>query len=282
MPAPEIRPDHPMSAPGSPPAGARRWLWLTAPLAVLVAAASIVGLAVPGFYRDPVAWSTQAVAQDAADLAYVLPVLVVSALFAARGSLRGWLVWLGALSYLVYTFVIYAFAVQHNRLFLVYVAALGCALWALIGGLAQTDWDDVKAGFSPRAPVRAMGVLLLVPAVLFTLLWLSEEVPAALAGTVPQGVVDNGVPTNPVHVIDLSMMLPAMAIVGWWAWRKRAIGYGLAPVLLVNTLFQNAAIATMMAFALRAGLPAEPVMMAVFAGMGATVLAALVWYLRAP
>jgi hypothetical protein len=50
----------------------------------------------------------------------------------------------------------------------------------------------------------------------------------------------------------------------------------------VNTLFQNAAIATMMAFAVRAGLPAEPVMMAVFAGMGATVLAALVWYLRAP
>lgn len=280
MSAPDRPSDPPLPEP-SGPARIRPWLRLTAPLAVLVATASITGLAVPGFYRDPVAWSTQAIAQDLADLAFVLPVLVVSALLAARGSRRGWLVWLGALSYLVYTFVIYAFAVHHNRLFLVYVAALGCALWALIGGLVRTDWDDVRASLSPRAPVRVMGLLLLVPAVLFYLLWLSEEVPAALSGTIPQAIVDSGVPTNPVHVLDLSTMLPAMALVGWWAWRGRAIGYGLAPVLLVNTLFQNVAIATMMAVALRAGQPAEPAMIAVFAGMGATVLAALVWYFRA-
>lgn len=263
------------------PAGAPRVLMLTVPIAIVVAATSALGLTDASLYRGPLAWTTQAVAQDLADAVFVLPALVVSAWLAARGSRRGWLVWLGALSYLVYTFLIYAFAVQHNRLFLAYVAVLGASVWALVFGLAGTDWGAIRERFGANAPVRPIGLLLLVPAVLFYLLWLSDEVPAALSGTVPQAVLDTGVPTNPVHVIDLSVMLPAMAIVGLWAWRRRPIGYGLAVVLLVNVVLQNAAIATMMAFALRAGLPGGIAQIGVFAGIGAVMLAAVGWHLRA-
>lgn len=263
------------------PADKSRLLWLTVPITLLVAVTSAIGLADKSLYRGPLAWTTQAVAQDLADLVFVLPALVASAWWAARGSRRGWLVWLGALSYLVYSFLIYAFAVQHNRLFLAYVAVLGASIWALVFGLARTDWDDIHARFAANAPVRPIGLLLLVPAVLFALLWLSDEVPAALSGTVPRGVVDIGVPTNPVHVIDLSVMLPAMAMVGLWAWRRLRIGYGLAVVLLVNVVLQNVAIATMMAFALRAGLPGSVAQIGVFAGVGVVMLAAVGWYLRA-
>lgn len=281
MTPPSTRSPADRAAAADAPAGARRVLWLTIPIALVVAATSALGLTEASLYRGPLAWTTQAVAQDLADAVFVLPALVVSAWLAARGSRRGWLVWLGALSYLVYTFLIYAFAVQHNRLFLAYVAVLGASVWALVFGLAGTDWGAIRERFGANAPVRPIGLLLLVPAVLFYLLWLSDEVPAALSGTVPQAVLDTGVPTNPVHVIDLSVMLPAMAIVGLWAWRRRPIGYGLAVVLLVNVVLQNAAIATMMAFALRAGLPGGIAQIGVFAGIGAVMLAAVGWHLRA-
>lgn len=269
---------------GAPAASARvpgaAWLRLSAPIAALVALVSVAGLAVPGLYRGPLAWTLQAVAQDAVDLVLVTPLLAGSALLAARGSRRAWLVWLGALSYLVYTFLIYAFSVEHNRLFLAYVATLGLSVWSLIGGLAATDMRAIAGRFGPATPVRPVALLLGVPGALFALLWLAEEVPAALSGTIPTGVVDNGVPTNPVHVIDLAMMLPAMLAAGVWLWRREPRGFVLAPVLLVNVLCQNVAIATMMVWALRAGQPGQPALVAVFAGLATIVLAALVVFLR--
>lgn len=60
--------------------------------------------------------------------------LVASAILAGRGSGRAHLVWLGVLVYLIYSYIIYALSVQFNPLFLVYVALLGCSLYALIGG----------------------------------------------------------------------------------------------------------------------------------------------------
>jgi len=256
------------------------WLRFTAPIAALVALVSVVGLTVPDLYRGPAAWTIQAVAQDAVDLVFVVPLLVGSALLAARGSRRAWLVWLGALSYLVYTFLIYAFSVEHNPLFLAYAATLGLALWALIGGLSTTDWTTLAARFEVEAPVRSVALLLIVPGVLFALMWLGEEVPAALNGTIPLGVLDNGVPTHPVHVIDLAMMLPAMIAVGWWLWRREARGFGLAPVLLVNMLCQNVAIGTMMVWAMRAGQPGQPALAYAFGAFAIVVLVALVAWLR--
>jgi hypothetical protein len=48
--------------------------------------------------------------------------------------------------------VIYAFHVRFNPLFLVYVALLGLSLYALIGGLATTDFQAVKARFTEKRP----------------------------------------------------------------------------------------------------------------------------------
>ena len=197
---------------------------------------------------------------------------------AARGSQRAWLVWLGALSYVVYSFVIYAFAVQYNRLFLAYVAVLGCALWALIGGMASTDWEGVKARFSPHVPAKPVSLYLMVLAAFFYVLWLGVEMPALMSGSVPKEVTESGLLTNPVHVLDLAMMLPAMLVAGVLLWRRRAIGYGLAAMLLVNALFQDLAIASMMVFSVRAGLPGGPVPM--FVAMAAVTLGLLYTYLR--
>lgn len=261
--------------------GATLWLWITAPVAILTAVAAGGELLVDDLFRDdaPI-FVAQAIGQDVITLGVALPALIVGAIFAGRDSGRARLVWLGALTYLVYTYVIYAFHVRFNSLFLVYVALLGCALYALIGGLATTNIAVIKARFTQATPVRTVSVFLAVVAVFFYFSWLGEVVPALLGGDVPQSVIVNGTPTNGVHVLDMAWMLPAMGLTAIWLWRGKDLGYVLAGVLLN---FMSLLLLAIMGMVVSMNLhdqPAAPGMAVVFGVVAAASLGLMVWYLR--
>jgi hypothetical protein len=179
------------------------WLWLTLPIGILLVIAAGGGIFISGLYHDALSFVAQAVGQEVISLAVVLPTLLITGLLAGRGSPRAQLIWLGALVYLVYTYVVAAFDVKFNALFLVYVALLGCSLYALIGGLVTADMAGIKAGFTDKTPLKTISIYLAVLGVLFYVLWLSEIVPALLAGAIPQSIRENGTPTNAVHVLDM-------------------------------------------------------------------------------
>ena len=90
-----------------------------------------------------------------------------------------------------------------------------------------------------------MGIFLLVVAAGFGLLWLGQILPALLAGRDPAGLREIRLPTNPVHVLDLSLLLPALAFTGGALLRDRPLGYALAPILLAFNVFMSLAIAGM-------------------------------------
>ena len=258
----------------NPRSTARIWVWLSAPIALLLAVAAGSGLFVEGLYRDPPSLVAQALGQDIVTLVVALPALVIGAILASRGSERGRLVWVGVLGYVLYTYLTYAFGIRFNPMFLVYLALLGCSLYALIGGLATTDFEALKARFTQRTPVKVVSVFLLVVAILFYLVWLSEALPAVLAGGVPQSVVADGTPTNVVHVVDMALLLPGMLLTAIWLWRKRAIGYVLAGALLTLLALLKLAIVAMAV--LEMSLPVA----AFFGILSALSLGMLVWYLR--
>ncbi|TFC06265.1 hypothetical protein [Cryobacterium mannosilyticum] len=216
------------AAPGAP------WLWLSIAAGVLAVAGSVVGLGVGGFYANLTpAFLPQALAQDVANLALAAPALLVCAILALRGSLRARLVWLGVLAFTVYNYVIYTFSIPFGPLFPVWVAVLGLSLFSLIGGIASTDAGAAAARFGSRPAAVVTGWSLIVVGVLFGLLWLSEDVPALVAGTTPQSVLDLGIPTNPVHILDLAFFLPAVVGTGILLLRRREMAYPVAPAFLV-------------------------------------------------
>ena len=264
----------------SPRTATRIWLWLTGPIAILAAIAAGVGFFVEDLYRDAPLNAAQAVGQDLVTLVVALPVLVISAILALRGSMRARLLWLGATGYMVYTYASYALAIRFNALFLVYVALLGCSLYALIGGLVTTDFARIKACFSRETPVKAVSIFLGVVAVLFYFMWLSEDVPALLAGVVPQGVVDGEAPTDVVHVLDMAWILPANVLAAMWLWRRRPLGYALAGTLLSFLSLLVLAIMSMIFFELIYGLAAGFGIAVFFGVVFAISLGMLVWYLR--
>jgi hypothetical protein len=110
---------------------------------------------------------------------------------------------------------------------------LGMCLYALIGGLATLDRRAVVAYYTSRRAAQVVGWSLVVIAILFALLWLSEDVPALLAGARPQSVIDMALPTNPVHILDLAFFLPATIATSSLLLRRRPLGYAAAPALLV-------------------------------------------------
>ncbi len=216
---------------------AAAWLWLSIAAALLAAAGSVIGLAVDSIYAGltPV-FLPQALAQDIANLALVAPAWLLLAALALRGSLRAYLLWLGVLMFTVYNYVIYTFSIPFGPLFLLWVAVFGMCVYSLIGGVAAIDHDAVAARFASRRAVTVVAWFLIVAAVLFAVLWLSEDIPALLSGDRPQSLIDMALPTNPVHVLDLGFFLPAVVATGVLLLQRRPLAYTLAPPLIVFLL----------------------------------------------
>lgn len=259
---------------------ANGWLWLTFPIAILLAIATAGGLFMNGLYRDNPYYVAQAIGQDFISLVIVLPTLIVSAFLASRGSTRARLIWFGGLIYLVYTYVVAAFDTSFNSFFLVYVALLGCSLYALIGGLVTSNMPDIREDFTEKTPIKAVSIYMAVLAVLFYFLWLSEIVPALLAGGIPQSIQDNGTATNAVHVLDMAWILPAFGITAVSLWRKQALGYTLAGALLSYAVLLVLAILSMVEFMIWRGQPVVVPQVVIFGGLFAISLGMLIWYLR--
>ena len=216
-------------------AGQRNWpVALAVPLGVLVAAASLAGILLPASYANETAeWAAQGVAQDWIDLVVAVPLLVVGILLTQRRQPFGRSLLLGTAMFLAYSFAIYAFDIHFNQLFLIYCAILGLSAFCA-GGLAL-PWLG-NAALPPQPPVRGRrlaGWFLVTVAIAFGLLWLAMIVPPTFQGSVPAAIKAVGLPTNPVHVLDLSLFLPAQVIVGISLLRGRTTGIGLAPAFLV-------------------------------------------------
>jgi hypothetical protein len=224
-----------------PPRSALAW---SVALSVLVLLSSVAGLLDPRVYaQETENWTIQARGQDLGNLLAVL-VLLVSAVKWRNGSRRAGLVWLGVLLYLVYAFVVYAMAVHLNYLFLVYVAVLGLSAWGVI--FHVSDLRARTTAYPIGRPRTVAAWVLGVTGVAFATLWLSELVPALLTDSVPASLTEAGLIVNPIHVIDLSVVLPGFVISGVAALQGRDHGlFWLAPWLVFSVLMGTSIVATM-------------------------------------
>ncbi len=210
---------------------------------------SLLGLFDPSVYaQETENWARQARGQDIGNL------LAALALFVAlrqKGD-RAFLIWQGTLFYLVYAFMIYAFALHFNVLFLAYVGVLGCSAYAWAGALLRQPFHAMESRGSSRGRTRAGWILMLI-GVLFGLLWLAEIIPALVYETLPASMTEAGLIVNPVHVIDLAIVLPAMIISGRWLQRGKRAGDWFGPSWLVFSVLMGLSIVAAMFLELSQG-----------------------------
>ena len=247
---------------GSPeprtPLVARQW-WLLSVAAVVVAAAGdvVALLAARRMYgQETTGFVDQLRAQDVVGLVVVAPLLVVLGAGARRGSVRAYTGWLGCVAFTAYSYAIYAFSVHFGPLFPAWVAVLGLSFYALLGALTTGDAVAVARSFQRRA-MPLLGGTLVVSGTAFALLWLGQIATDLVAGPGSGTAAALHLPTNPVHVLDLALFLPAVLTSAVLLLRRRALGYVTAPAVLVFLILTCLPVLVTPLMSLAAGRPAD-------------------------
>lgn len=107
-------------------------------------------------------------------------------------------------------------------------------------------------------PARTTAVVLGLLAIAFASLWLSDILRAIAANTVPESITVDGIPTNPVHVLDLAWILPALIITAIGLVQHRPFAVVLAGAALTFAVLMGLAILAIFAFTFAANAAAAP------------------------
>jgi hypothetical protein len=251
---------------------------LAALAGIAAAIASIAGF-VPGLYRDRQLVIAQSHGFDVGDLVAVV-VLGLGVAWSARGSVRGRVVTIGALGYLLYSFVTYAFLIVLNPATLLYIAVLGFGGWSFLTGLAGLDAQEAEAMFVSRPLRRATAVFLLVIASLFALTWLREILGSVVSGRLPPGLAAAGWPMSPPYVLDLGFVIPVSVFTAVRLLRGQVGGAWLAVSLLVFLPVLSVSVLLMTVFMAADGQALQLPLVAVFGVVAAASTALALLALR--
>jgi len=250
-------------------------LWSTIVIVLLVAVTAVAGLFWPPTYARETSYGRfGGYSSDIVDLFLVVPILLISGIRAYRGSVPARLVWLGTQGYLLYNFVIYAFGVHFNALFLIYGATLSLCLYATIFALPFVPLAQIAQTYGPGAPRKTIAIVFAVLAVQTAAFDVRDDIAAILAGQVPKDIMDANQPVNFIHVLDPAFLLPALCITAVLLWRRKPSGYALAPIFLTLLAIMSMELLSIMTVMGRAVFGINLPMIIFFAalGVGFTVL----------
>jgi hypothetical protein len=256
---------------------------LTLLTAALLTVQTITGVFVPGLYRDASVWVTSVLrGQDAVALCLVLPVLLVSAFQARRGSAAWRIAWIGTLYKIFYNNLYYLTGTDFNRAFLLYPALFISSALAIAFALHETAIESVQPAVWPRGRTRLAAGILFASAAILTIMWVGQSLAYVVTGQLPQLIVDGGGGTHLVAAFDLTCVVPLAVLGGVWLLRQRPWAYVVAGGMLVQGLLIIADLLVTPAFQAAAGVKDAYAMVPVWCVMGAGFLAGATALLRRP
>jgi hypothetical protein len=257
--------------------------WLSTALVAVAAVATAAILFLPGILRGTAVMNGSARGTALVALLVAVPILVLSMLAVARGSVRALVAWLGAVAYLLYNAVLFLLATPFNSLFLLYAGMFALSTWSAVTVLHKMDVPAIAERFDPGLPARALAIYVWVIALLNAAAWLVQVVPGVLTSEPPAFLAGTGLTTNPIYAQDLSFWLPLAAVAAFWLWRRRPWGYVLVGALLTFWLMESIGVAVDQTFG-HAADPASPVasaaMVPLFAVLGLVGLVPVFFYYR--
>jgi hypothetical protein len=202
-------------------------------VAALAALASGVGL-FADVYRNNALTTLAFRGNDMVTLIVGVPILVVAIIAARRGSVRGLLVWMGMLVYMVYNYVFYLYAAAFSALFLPYVALVALSMYALIFALPRIDAQAVSETFRERTPARLIAGYMAFFGALLGFLWIMKSAEFIVTGVVPEDITKTGHVTGVVYATDLVLLVPALIVGALLLWSRKPWGFLAATTMMIK------------------------------------------------
>ena len=257
------------------------FLLLSCIVCVLICIGSYNGLTTADFYSKETAnWKAQSIGQDIVNLFLICPFLLVTAVMVFLKKEYAMSLWAGALSYLIYIYLIYCFDIHFNNYFILYCLILGLCFYLFIYCIySQIQKSNFK--LVGRKIDKLNAFYFLIISICFYCLWLWDIIPAMMDNTIPQGVIAGGLFTNPVQVIDLSIFLPGIFITGVLLLNQKPLGRIFSPILLTFFILMNFTIALLTIVMIKEGVSSSYTVAYVMAFLGLFSLALLLKTLKA-
>ena len=228
--------------------------YLSLAIAVLALIASAGGLLLNDLYRDNEFVTTTWLGNDAVTLFLAVPVLAAALVFAARGSLRAQVVWLGVLDYMLYNYAFYLFGAAFNAFFLVYAALLGLSIFALIFGLVNLDVTEVGQQFPGATTVKWIGGYFLFVAFGLSVVYLMQSIGYIITEQLPAIVTLSEHPTSVVFALDFTLLIPWLVVGAVWLMKRRPWGYVIGGMLSLKGPLYTLILSVNSILVVRAGL----------------------------
>src|ERR1019366_8796872 len=111
-------------------------------------------------------------------------------------------------------------------------------------------------------------------------LWLSEIIPAIIQNTIPKSIVETGLFTNAVQVIDLSVFLPGIFITGISLLKRISFGLILVPIILTFFVLMDISIGTLAVVMKMKGVESNLVLTVIMGVLALLSLVLLIWYFK--
>ena len=221
-------------------------IYLSSVTALFLTIVSFSGAFLPGTYQlETVSMAVQGMGQDIFDLFIIVPLLLISMLFAVRGNIKALLAAAGTTFYIMYSFFIYSFGIHFNYLFLFYCFTLGSSFYLFIIYVSELLQPGTENWFESNVPTKSTAIFFSVIAVMFIFLWFSDILPAVFNGSVPASVKNYNLLVNPVHVLDISFVLPGLITLAVMLIKRKKIAFLLSPVLIIFIFLLSLALIAM-------------------------------------
>lgn len=204
------------------------------------------------YFYDTVSSAAQMQGNDLVTLVVGLPLLIISAFLAFRGSLRGHLLLTGTLGFFLYTYMSMASLASYNSLFLVYVAIFTLSLYAFILCMMSYDLNTLPEAFSDKLPHKWIVGLMFIVGGFLLLAWLGRIVPPLFQNQTP--VLENTT-TLVIQFMDLGLIVPLAFLGGFLLLRRNAWGYLLSSIMLTKGVTLGLGVSAMAINMARVGVP---------------------------
>ncbi len=224
-------------------------------LLVLMAIQAFLGLVFSGEYRDADWIVATWWGNDWVTLVLAVPLLIAALVLAMRGSTRGVLLWAGMLAYAAYNYAYYLLGAALNRFFALYVVCAIASVAALVMLLVDIDARAIAARFAARTPVRLAGGYLMFTAAGLSAVWIGTWAAYAFAGR-PTPVEPDAFQL--VAALDLTTMVPVLALGGYLLFRRRAWGYVIAALGSIQAALYLLVLSVNSVIAIQRGLVEAP------------------------
>lgn len=249
-------------------------------LTISITITACVGLLQPDFYSlETKNWQTQTTGQDLVNLLLIVPFLLITSWLSLKKNSWAIMIKPGILLYITYTFTIYCFEIHYNSLFLLYCLILGLSFYRLVIFIIS-NFNKIGINRTKTIATKITAFYFLILATLFYILWLSEIIQSLIEDNLPKSLINTGLFTNAVQVIDLALFLPGIIIVSILLIKQSHLGFLITPALLTFFILMDITIAAL-TFIMYLNKIESNLSVAVLMGLlDVFSLALLIWFLR--